>query len=243
MNLSKLKLLAGDASFRKFYRSTNNSIIVFSSKNKYLNLVVYDAINKCLNINKIKAPKLKKEFYNKNYIEIEDLGDNSLHKILKKRKNKFKIYLNIIKTLKLIQKIKLKSISTFKKRKYIIPHYSKNRLLNESRHFLQWYLPRVLKKTKKREINGSNTKTIESIAKGSQDLQILIQDILSDLQPSVDTVYKEFAEKTTSGQKVKVKPLKNDVDRKYKLPCLLSVSYKLLKASSLGCLNINCTMF
>ncbi len=67
-----------------------------------------------------------------------------------------------------------------------------------------------MERTKKREINGSNTKTIESIAKGSQDLQILIQDILSDLQPSVDAVYKEFAEKTTSGQKVKVKPLKKE---------------------------------
>ena len=81
MNLNKLKLLAGDASFRKFYRSKNNSLIVYSSKNKYLNLVIYDAIKRCLNINKINAPKLKKEFYNKNYIEIEDLGDNSIYKI------------------------------------------------------------------------------------------------------------------------------------------------------------------
>ena len=86
MNLNKIKLLAGDASFRKFYRSSNNSIIVFAKKNKHVNLVVYDAINRCLNKNKVKAPKLKKEFYNKNYIEIEDLGDNSLYKILKKKK-------------------------------------------------------------------------------------------------------------------------------------------------------------
>ena len=43
--------------------------------------------------------------------------------------------------------------------------------------------------------NGSNAETIESIAKGSQDLQILIQDILSELQPNVDTVYAKFAEK------------------------------------------------
>lgn len=64
-----------------------------------------------------------------------------------------------------------------------------------------------MERTKKREINGSDAETSKSIAKGSQDLQILIQDILSDLRPSVDTVYKEFAEKTTSGQKVKVKPL------------------------------------
>ena len=70
MNLNKLKLLAGDASIRKFYRSSKNSIIVFSKKNKYSNLIVYEAINRCLSKNKVKAPKLKKEFYNKNYIEI-----------------------------------------------------------------------------------------------------------------------------------------------------------------------------
>tara|TARA_B100002051_G_scaffold271686_1_gene306883 strand:- start:1433 stop:2383 length:951 start_codon:yes stop_codon:yes gene_type:complete len=151
MNLNKIKLLAGDASFRKFYRSSNNSIIVFSKKNKYSNLAIYEAINRCLNKNKVKAPKLKKEFYNKNYIEIEDLGDNSIYKILKKKKNQYKIYLNIVKVLKSIQKINLKSITTFKKKKYIIPHYSKIRLLNESKLFLQWYLPKVLNKTKRRK--------------------------------------------------------------------------------------------
>ena len=78
MNLNNYKLLAGDASFRKFYRSSQNSIIVYSKKNKYLNLAIYDAINSCLIKNGVKAPKLKKEFYNKNYIEIEDLGNQTI---------------------------------------------------------------------------------------------------------------------------------------------------------------------
>ena len=69
MNFNKFTSLAGDASFRRFYRSSNNSIIVFSKKNKYSNLVVYDAINRCLNINKVNAPRLKKEFYHKNYMQ------------------------------------------------------------------------------------------------------------------------------------------------------------------------------
>ena len=146
MNLNNLKLLAGDASFRKFYRSSKNSIIVFSKKNKHKNLLVYDAINKCLNKNRVKAPKLKKQFYNKNYIEIEDLGNNSLFKILKKSKNKNKIYLNVIKILKFIQKIKTRSIKTFRKNNYIIPQYTKSKILNESQLFLDWYLPRTIKK-------------------------------------------------------------------------------------------------
>ena len=90
MNLNKYKLLAGDASFRKFYRSKEKFDNCFSKKNKYSNLAVYDAINRCLNKNGVKAPKLKKEFYKKNYIEIEDLGNETLLKILKKNKNKNK---------------------------------------------------------------------------------------------------------------------------------------------------------
>ena len=148
MNLNKYKLLAGDASFRKFYRSSHNSIIVFSKKNKYLNLVIYDAINNCLIKNGVNAPRLKKEFYNKNYIEIEDLGNETIFKILKKNRNKIKIYYSAIKILKLIQKIKEKNLVTFKKNKYKIPEYTKAKLINEANLFLKWYLPKVIKKSR-----------------------------------------------------------------------------------------------
>ena len=97
MNLNKYKLLAGDASFRKFYRSSQNSIIVYSKKNKYLNLEIYEAINNCLIRNGVNAPKLKKEFYNKNYIEIDDLGNETIFKILKKNRNKIKTIISKFK--------------------------------------------------------------------------------------------------------------------------------------------------
>ncbi len=148
MNLNKYKLLAGDASFRKFYRSTENSIIVYSKKNKYVNLLVYDAINSCFNKNGINAPKLKRENYGKNYIEIEDLGNISILKLLKKNTNKNKIYFDVIKILKLLQKIQTRYLITFKKNKYKIPQYSKIKLIKESELFLNWYLPKVIKKTK-----------------------------------------------------------------------------------------------
>ena len=146
MNLNKYKLLAGDASFRKFYRSKEKSIIVFSQKNKYSNLLVYAAINRCLNNNGVKAPKLKKELYDKNYIEIQDLGNESIFKLLKKRKNKNYIYLEILKILNAIQKIKIKYVPTFKKNKYKIPQFTKFKLLDEASLFLEWYLPTVIKK-------------------------------------------------------------------------------------------------
>ena len=165
MNFNKFKSLAGDASFRQFYRSSNNSIIVFSKKNKYSNLVVYDAINRCLNINKVNAPRLKKEFYHKNYIEIQDLGNNSIFKILKKSKNKIKIYLNIIKILKSIQKIKTKNLKTFKRKNYKIPQYTRAKLLKESYLFLEWYLPKVIKKTKIKKVKTVIKKDLYDISK------------------------------------------------------------------------------
>ena len=168
MNLNKYKLLAGDASFRKFYRSPENSIIVYSKKNKHSNLVVYEAINRCLNKNRVNAPKLKKEFFDKNYIEIEDLGNNSLYNLLKKRKNKNKIYFEIIKILKLLQKIKTKSIVTFKKKKYKIPIYTKEKLLKESNLFLEWYLPKV-----------NNKKNIRKIKK---EIQISLNNLYKKLK-------------------------------------------------------------
>ena len=48
-NFQNLKPIKGDASFRKFFRKKNknkNSIVVFAKKEKFKNLLVYDAINK-----------------------------------------------------------------------------------------------------------------------------------------------------------------------------------------------------
>ena len=91
MNLNHYKKLSGDASFRSFYRS-NKSVIVYSKKDPKINLLIYDAINQLLLKNKINAPKLLKENYYKNYIEIEDLGDETILTTLKKNKNKIEIY-------------------------------------------------------------------------------------------------------------------------------------------------------
>tara|TARA_B100001121_G_scaffold58113_1_gene51283 strand:- start:179 stop:1129 length:951 start_codon:yes stop_codon:yes gene_type:complete len=165
MNLNKYKLLAGDASFRKFYRSKQNSIIVFSKKNKYLNLAVYEAINKCLIKNGVKAPVLKKEFYDKNYIEIEDLGNKTIFKIINKSKNKSKIYFEIIKILKLIQKIQTKNLVTLNKIKYKIPQYTNAKVLNEANLFLDWYLPKIIKKEKINKAKKEIKKTFGNLIK------------------------------------------------------------------------------
>ena len=85
MNLSKLKPLSGDASFRKFYRY-NNNIIIVSKKETKKNLLIYDAINKILNENKIKSPKLISQNYKLKNIQIEDFGNTTVYQIIKKNK-------------------------------------------------------------------------------------------------------------------------------------------------------------
>ena len=146
MNLSKLKSLSGDASFRKFYRY-NNTIIVVSKKEIKKNLLIYDAINKILIKNKIKAPKLIRQNYKFKNIQIEDFGNFTVYQEIKKNnKKKLIYYKNIIKLLNLIQKIKTKRIKTFLGSIYKVPKYSKKILLNEAKLFLDWYIPKKVKK-------------------------------------------------------------------------------------------------
>ena len=146
MNLNKLKPLSGDASFRKFYRY-KNVIIVFSKKDTKKNLLIYDAINKILVKNKINAPKLVSQNYKSKYIQIEDFGNITVYRKLKKNnKNKLIYFKKIIKLLNSVQKIKTKKIKTFLGSNYELPKYSKKILFEEAKLFLDWYAPKKIAK-------------------------------------------------------------------------------------------------
>jgi len=165
MNLNNLIKLSGDASFRKFYRS-DKSIIVFCQKEKKSNLLIYDAINKVLIKNKIKAPKLLKQKYKKNFLEIEDLGDVSIYKKLKKKKiKKLKYYKKIVFLLYKLQKIKTKKIKTFNNTNYTIPKYSNDKLFKESKIFLDWYIKKVIKKENQKMIKNKLENIIKILLK------------------------------------------------------------------------------
>ena len=147
--MKDLKRIKGDASFRKFFRKKNkskNSVIVFAKKEKTKNLLIYDAINKVLIKNKVLAPKLLNQKYNRNFIEIQDFGNLRILDVLKKKNNKFLYFKKIIKILNQIQRIKDKNIKNFKDQKYMIPKYSKKMLLDETNLFCDWYLDKKLSK-------------------------------------------------------------------------------------------------
>jgi len=91
----KILPIAGDASFRKFYRlklKNCSRLIVFAPKERYNNLVAYTAINKFLINNKILAPKLYKHNLLKGILVVEDFGDTTFNKILVKKNDGFPEY-------------------------------------------------------------------------------------------------------------------------------------------------------
>ena len=170
--MKNLKKIKGDASFRNFFRKKENqfsSIIVYAKKEKFKNLLVYDAINKILNNQKILAPKLYSENYSENYIEIQDFGNQTIFDVLKKKKkkNKFILFKKIIKLLHQIQSIKVKKIKNFQNKNYKIPLYHKNILMEEANLFCDWYL-------KKSYLNTSKEKF-------SKDFKKIIKKLLSNL--------------------------------------------------------------
>ena len=159
-----LKKIRGDASFRSFYRKKNKkktSIIVSAKKEKEKNLLIYDAINKLLVQNGVKAPKLLNHNYNENYIEIQDFGKLTIYSMLRnKKKNKLKIFKKIILLLNKIQKIDNKKIKNFKNANYTIPIYSKKLISAEAKLFLKWYVPKMLIKKKASALNKKLTSEI-----------------------------------------------------------------------------------
>ena len=143
MKFKNSKKLSGDASFRNFYRNKKNkSIIVYCRKDKFKNLIVYDAINKLLDRNNIKTPHLLKENYKNNYIEISDLGNISGLK----KDNKFRInnYLSLFNILIRFRKIRQTKIKTILNNIYTIPKYTNNLIINETQLFSKWYIPQVI---------------------------------------------------------------------------------------------------
>ena len=166
--MPKLIKIKGDASFRTFYRKKNvkrNSIVVFAKKEKFKNLLVYDAINKIFHKNKILAPQLYNENYSKNYIEIQDFGNKTIFNELKtKRKNRFNYFKKIIKILIKIQSIKNRQIYTFKNEKYLIPKYDKKILMNEANMFCDWYVKNNFTKTETKKFSKKFRKVIKKLS-------------------------------------------------------------------------------
>ena len=160
----KIRPIAGDASFRKFYRLISNKksqILVFAQKEKYKNLIAYTTINKFLRANKVLTPKLYTHNFNKGTVTIEDFGDITFYNILLNKKNKLAVYKKLIDLLLKIQKIKPKlKIKNIVKGVHKIVKYTNKYLFKESNLFFDWYLPLFFKKKKVTNIKKKSGKIL-----------------------------------------------------------------------------------
>tara|TARA_B100001057_G_scaffold222590_1_gene222988 strand:+ start:591 stop:1535 length:945 start_codon:yes stop_codon:yes gene_type:complete len=167
--LKNFKKLKGDASSRIFFRNkkkNSSSIIVYANKNKKSNLLDYDCINKILIKNKILAPKLLSENYSKNYIEIQDFGNQTIFSLFKKGSiNKIKIYKQIIDLLNKLQSIRQKKIKNFRNKLYIIPTYTPRILEDEAKLFSDWYIDKKLKNFQKNNFKKRYYKVLKDLTK------------------------------------------------------------------------------
>jgi N-acetylmuramate 1-kinase len=170
MKLTKnIKQIKGDASFRSFFRNKKknlSSIIVYAKQDKRLNLLIYDAINKILIKNNILAPRLINENYSKNFIEIQDFGNQTIFRFLKNNnKSKLLIFKKIINLLGKIQLIKDRNIINFKKKNYIVPKYSPKKLFEEAKLFSNWYVTQKLPKANQSKFKKDYEKVIKILIK------------------------------------------------------------------------------
>ena len=165
--MKKLTKIKGDASSRKFFRKQNNnksSVLVYAKKEKFKNLIVYDAINKIFIKNSILAPALYTENYDKNFIEIQDFGNKTIFKLLSKKDiDKFSYFKIIIKLLNQIQLIKDKKVKNFKKKIYTIPKYNNQILIKEANLFCDWYVKKNFSKPKRKKFSKEFKEIIKTL--------------------------------------------------------------------------------
>jgi aminoglycoside/choline kinase family phosphotransferase len=169
MKFNNLKKLRGDASSRVFFRNFRKkptSILVYADKDKKSNLLIYDSINKIFLKNNILAPKLLSENYSKNYIEIEDFGNQTIFDLFQKKKvNKFIIFKKIIKLLNKIQLIHTKKIKGIRNFVYKVPKYNSKILYKETKIFVDWYIDQKLSKIRKKKFEKEFLKITKNLIK------------------------------------------------------------------------------
>ena len=112
--------------------------------------------------NKILAPKLYSENYKRNFIEIEDFGNDTVFNLLKKKgSKKIDLYKKSVNLLNKIQKIKETKVKDFKGKNYKIPKYNNQQLFTEAKLFTDWYAKKNISGKKLSKFNFQINKQIK----------------------------------------------------------------------------------
>jgi hypothetical protein len=159
---NKYPKVAGDASFRNFYRikiKNKKYILIYCRKQKKINLDQYSKVNLLLRKFNLLAPRLYELNLKANYMIIEDFGDKTFFQLMKKNTNRLKYYKKIVDTLVKIQSIKINSEA----KKIINKVYNVKVLMKESNLFFQWFATRHVHKSKIRIFKKKAKSILSSI--------------------------------------------------------------------------------
>ncbi len=132
----QIKKIAGDASFRSYYRifSQENNFILMFAPPLHEDVKPFIKVDEILVENGFRAPKILAKNIDLGFILLEDFGDETYSKSLQNNiANEYFLYEKACDALIEIQKIPLKNIN--------IAHYNHATLFREVMLFIDWYLP------------------------------------------------------------------------------------------------------
>lgn len=132
----QIKKVAGDASFRSYYRIffQEKTFILMFAPPEHEDVKPFIKIDKILVENGFRAPKILAKNIDLGFILLEDFGDETYSKSLQKNSaEEYFLYEKACDVLIEIQKIPLKKID--------ILHYNHATLFREVMLFIDWYLP------------------------------------------------------------------------------------------------------
>jgi N-acetylmuramate 1-kinase len=172
----EIKKIAGDASFRSYYRiffQEKTVILMFAPPSKE-DVAPFIKVDEILVNNGFRAPKILFKNNDLGFILLEDFGDETYSKALQKNiANEYFLYEKACDVLIEIQKIPLKNIN--------IANYNHATLFREVMLFIDWYLPLKNHSVSLQQIQDYKFYWIELFDKLSKDNQaIVLRDYHAD---------------------------------------------------------------
>ena len=165
----QIKKVAGDASFRSYYRVffQEKTFILMFAPPTHEDVKPFIKIDEILVNNGFRAPKILAKNIDLGFILLEDFGDETYSKALQKNiTDEYFLYEKACDALIEIQKIPLKNID--------ILHYNHATLFREVMLFIDWYLPLKNHQISLQQIQDYKFHWIELFDKLSKNNQALV---------------------------------------------------------------------
>jgi len=167
-----LKKIAGDASFRHYFRASGDkkSFIIMDAPPENEDVQPFCKIAEFLLEHNFSAPQIFAKDYQNGFLLLEDFGDDSYRKVLENNPTLAQsIYQEAVDLL-----VALQDVATPKD----LPTYDNKLLLKEVMLFVDWYLPNIVKKP----LSAEQRKEFENIW----------LDLLSKLSPPNMLVLRDY---------------------------------------------------